>query len=68
MPDDGIRGEIARQGPAIAASFTRAFKEKVSRLEASIKGKMPASEKRHLAVSALAAHRRNGRGPCGCQS
>jgi TetR/AcrR family transcriptional repressor of nem operon len=47
--------EIARQGPAVAASFTRAFKEKVISLEASIKEKMPASEKRHLAVSALAA-------------
>lgn len=47
--------EIARQGPAVAASFTRAFKEKVASLEASIKEKMPASEKRRLAVSALAA-------------
>lgn len=54
-PMTASASEIARQGPAIAASFTRAFKEKVSRLEASIKGKMPASEKRHLAVSALAA-------------
>jgi TetR/AcrR family transcriptional repressor of nem operon len=54
-PMTASASEIARQGPAVAASFTRAFKEKVIRLEASIEGKMPASEKRHLAVSALAA-------------
>lgn len=54
-PMTASASEIARQGPAVATSFTRAFKEKVSRLEASIKEKMPASEKRHLAVSALAA-------------
>jgi TetR/AcrR family transcriptional regulator, transcriptional repressor for nem operon len=54
-PMTASTSEIARQGPAVAASFTRAFKEKVSRLESSIKEKMPASEKRHLAVSALAA-------------
>jgi TetR/AcrR family transcriptional regulator, transcriptional repressor for nem operon len=47
--------EIARQGTGVATSFTRAFKEKVTTLEASIKGKMPASQRRELAVSALAA-------------
>ena len=54
-PMTASASEIARQGPAVAASFTRAFKEKVVRLEASIKERMPASERRHLAVSALAA-------------
>jgi TetR/AcrR family transcriptional regulator, transcriptional repressor for nem operon len=54
-PMTASASEIARQGPAVAASFTRAFKEKVISLEASIKETMPASEKRHLAVSALAA-------------
>jgi len=54
-PMTASASEIARQGPAVAASFTRAFKEKVISLEASIKEKMPASEKRHRAVSALAA-------------
>jgi TetR/AcrR family transcriptional repressor of nem operon len=54
-PMTASASEIARHGPAVAASFTRAFKEKVIRLEASIKEKMTASEKRHLAVSALAA-------------
>ena len=54
-PMTASASEIARQGPAVAASFTRAFKEKMIRLEASIKEEMPAAEKRHLAVSALAA-------------
>ena len=54
-PMTASASEIARQGSAVAASFRRAFKEKVISLEASIKEKMPASEKRHLAVSALAA-------------
>ena len=54
-PMTASASEIARQGAAVAASFTRAFKEKVISLEASIKEKMPASQKRHLAVSALAA-------------
>ena len=54
-PMTASASEVARQGSAVAASFTRAFKEKVITLEASIKEKMPSSEKRHLAVSALAA-------------
>jgi TetR/AcrR family transcriptional repressor of nem operon len=54
-PMTASASEIARQGPAVAASFTRAFKERVAGLEASIKGKMPASQRRQLAVSALAA-------------
>jgi TetR/AcrR family transcriptional repressor of nem operon len=54
-PMTASASEIARQGPAVAASFARAFKEKVTALESSIQRKMPASQKRHLAISALAA-------------
>jgi TetR/AcrR family transcriptional regulator, transcriptional repressor for nem operon len=54
-PMTASASEIARQGPVVAASFTRAFKEKVISLEASIKGKMPASQRRRFAVAALAA-------------
>ena len=54
-PMTASASEIARQGTPVAASFTRAFKETVTSLEASIKNKMPASQKRQLAVSALAA-------------
>jgi TetR/AcrR family transcriptional repressor of nem operon len=54
-PMTASASEIARQGSSVAASFTRAFKEKVTSLEASIREKMPASQRRHLAVSALAA-------------
>ena len=54
-PMTASASEIARQGPAVAASFTRAFKEKVTSLEASIKGKTPASQRRRFAVAALAA-------------
>ena len=54
-PMTASASEIARQGTGVAASFTRAFKEAVTALEVSIKGKMPASKRRELAVSALAA-------------
>jgi TetR/AcrR family transcriptional repressor of nem operon len=54
-PMTASASEIARQGPAVAASFTRAFKERVTDLEASIKRRMPASQRRQFAVSALAA-------------
>ena len=54
-PMTASASEIARQGTTVAASFTRGFKEKVTALEASIRGKMPASQKRRMAVSALAA-------------
>jgi TetR/AcrR family transcriptional repressor of nem operon len=54
-PMTASASEIARQGPAVAVSFTRAFNEKVIRLEASIKGRMPAFRRRQFAVSALAA-------------
>jgi TetR/AcrR family transcriptional regulator, transcriptional repressor for nem operon len=54
-PMTASANEIARQGPAVAASFTRAFKEKVTGLKASINGKMPAAQRRRFAVAALAA-------------
>jgi TetR/AcrR family transcriptional regulator, transcriptional repressor for nem operon len=54
-PMTASASEIARQGPAVAASFTRAFKERLTSLEASIKGRMSASQRRQFAVSALAA-------------
>jgi TetR/AcrR family transcriptional repressor of nem operon len=54
-PMTASASEIARQGTAVAASFTRAFNEAVTTLELSIKGKMSASRRRKLAVSALAA-------------
>jgi TetR/AcrR family transcriptional repressor of nem operon len=54
-PMTASASEIARQGPVVAASFTRAFKERVTGLEASIKGRMSASQRRQLAVAALAA-------------
>jgi TetR/AcrR family transcriptional repressor of nem operon len=54
-PMTASASEIARQGPAVAASFTRAFKEKVNSLEASLKGRMPVSQRRQVAVSGLAA-------------
>ena len=54
-PMTASASEIARQGPAVAASFARAFKERVTGLEASIKGRMPASQRRQFAVSAVAS-------------
>jgi hypothetical protein len=54
-PMTASASEIARQGPVVAASFTRAFKERVTGLEASIKGRMSADQRRQLAVAALAA-------------
>ncbi len=54
-PMTASASEIARQGPIVAASFTRAFKERVTDLEASIHGKMSASQRRQIAVAALAA-------------
>jgi TetR/AcrR family transcriptional repressor of nem operon len=54
-PMTASASEIARQGTAVAASFTRAFKEGVAGLEASLDTKMPRARRRQLAVSALAA-------------
>ena len=54
-PMTASASEIARQGIAVSTSFAQAFQETVAVLEESIDGKMPASQKRHLAVSALTA-------------
>jgi TetR/AcrR family transcriptional repressor of nem operon len=54
-PMTASASEIARQGTAVATSFAHAFEETVAILEESIEGEMTASQKRHVAVSALAA-------------
>jgi TetR/AcrR family transcriptional repressor of nem operon len=54
-PMTASASEIARQGIAVAASFAQAFQETVAVLEESIESEMPASQKRHLAISALTA-------------
>lgn len=47
--------EIGRQGRAISASFTRAVEEMVALLERSLENAIPASQRRRLAVAAVAA-------------
>ncbi len=47
--------EIARQGCAVSASFTHAFEEMVAMLEGSLENAIPASQRRRLAVAAVAA-------------
>lgn len=47
--------EIARQGRAVGASFTRAFEQTTSMLEGSLEDTIPAAEGRHLALAAVAA-------------
>ena len=54
-PMTASASEIARQGTAVATSFAQAFKDTAAILEESIESEMPASQKRHLAISALAA-------------
>lgn len=54
-PMTASASEIARQGTAVAASFTRAFEETAAVLERSIESEIPAAQKRHIAISALAA-------------
>jgi TetR/AcrR family transcriptional repressor of nem operon len=54
-PMTASASEISRQGAAVATSFAQAFQETVAVLEESIEGDIPASERRHLAVSALTA-------------
>ncbi len=54
-PMTASASEIARQGEAVSASFTRAFEEMVALLEESQNSEVPSSQRRHLAVSALAA-------------
>jgi TetR/AcrR family transcriptional repressor of nem operon len=47
--------EIGRQGCAVSASFTRAFEGMVTMLEGSLEDAIPPSQKRRLAVAAVAA-------------
>lgn len=54
-PMTASASEIARQGDAIAANFAQAFEEMVGLLIESQKSEVPAAQKRHIAVSALAA-------------
>lgn len=54
-PMTASASETARQGDAVAASFGRAFEETVEVLEKSLGSDVPSCQKRHLAVSALAA-------------
>jgi TetR/AcrR family transcriptional repressor of nem operon len=54
-PMTASASDIARQGTAVAISFANAFEETAAVLEESIAGEMPAVQKRHIAVSALAA-------------
>lgn len=54
-PMTASASEIARQETKVAASFTHVFQEAITNLETSIEGGMSAAQKRHLAISALAA-------------
>ena len=54
-PMTASASEIARQGMEVAASFTHVFQEAIADIEASIKGRMPAVQKRRLAISVLSA-------------
>jgi TetR/AcrR family transcriptional regulator, transcriptional repressor for nem operon len=54
-PMTASASEVARQGTAVAASFARAFEETVAILKESLGSEMPDSQKRHLAISALAS-------------
>jgi TetR/AcrR family transcriptional repressor of nem operon len=47
--------EIARQGCAVSASFTRAFEEMTLMLERSLDDAIPESEKRRLAIAGVVA-------------
>src|SRR5258706_71361 len=47
--------EIGRQGRAVSASFTDAFEEMAAVLEGSLEDAIPASERRRLAIAAVAA-------------
>jgi TetR/AcrR family transcriptional repressor of nem operon len=54
-PMTASASEIARQGDAVAGCFARAFEETAAALEESIGSEIPASQKRRIAISALAA-------------
>lgn len=47
--------EVGRQDSAVSASFTRAFEEMAATLQRSLETTIPASERRRLAVAAVAA-------------
>lgn len=47
--------EIGRQGSAVSASFTDAFKQQAALLEASLEDSIPAAVRRRLALAAAAA-------------
>jgi TetR/AcrR family transcriptional repressor of nem operon len=47
--------EIGRQGCAVSASFTHAVEEMTAMFEGSLEDALPASEKRRLALTAVAA-------------
>jgi TetR/AcrR family transcriptional regulator, transcriptional repressor for nem operon len=47
--------EIGRQGCAISGSFTRAFEEMVAMVERSLADRLPAPERRRLAVATVTA-------------
>jgi TetR/AcrR family transcriptional repressor of nem operon len=47
--------EIGRQGRAVSASFTDAFEKMAALLEGSLEDAIPASERRRLAIAAVAA-------------
>jgi TetR/AcrR family transcriptional regulator, transcriptional repressor for nem operon len=54
-PMTASASEIARQGATVAASFALVFKAAMADVETSIEGRMPAAQKRQLAISVLAA-------------
>jgi TetR/AcrR family transcriptional regulator, transcriptional repressor for nem operon len=47
--------EIARQGCAVSANFTRAFEEMAAMIETSLERQIPAARRRRLAIAAVAA-------------
>jgi TetR/AcrR family transcriptional regulator, transcriptional repressor for nem operon len=47
--------EVARQGHAVGANFTRAVEEMTAMFEGALEDAIPASEKRRLALTAVAA-------------
>ena len=54
-PMTASASEIGRQDHAVSASFTRAFEEMAAMLESSLDETIPTSERRRLAVAAVAA-------------
>jgi TetR/AcrR family transcriptional repressor of nem operon len=54
-PMTASASEIGRQACAVSVSFTRAFEEMVAMLEGALEPTIPASQRRRLAVAAVAA-------------